>query len=123
MTGFGATTSDLSKNSKIEFVSFEKATTVDFVSVVNYDFVLNDFKNFSDTNITAIDFETNCATLNAVITDVGWRYDKRYKQLANKEKVMSLKDLYHKNKNQLKQNRIREDNPFTNSTPFCNRNS
>ncbi len=123
MTGFGATTSDLSKNSKTEFVSFEKATAVDFVSVVNYDFVLNDFTIFSDTTITAIDFETNCATLNTVITDVGWRYDKRYKQLANKEKVMSLKDLYHKNKNQLKQNRIREDNPFKNSTPFYIRNS
>jgi len=125
MTGFGKTTADLKQNSKTEFVAFDMVKApMTFVNVVNVDFVTNDSILFSGTS-TAIDLKSNYLTFNAIVTDVGWRYSQsNYKQLANKEKVMSLKDLYHKNKNQLKTNRIREDNPFSNSFPFyINRNS
>lgn len=127
MTGFGKTTADLKQNSKTEYVAFDmvKDAPMTSVNVVSFDFVANDSIYFSGFNSTAVDFKPNCATFNAIVTDVGWRYNQRnYKQLANTEKVMSLKDLYHKNKNQLKTNRIRQDNPFSNSMPFqINRNS
>lgn len=128
MTGFGKTTADLKQNSKTEYVAFDmvKDAPMTSVNVVSFDFVANDSIHFSDINITAVDMvKPNCLTFNAIVTDVGWRYSQRnYKQLANTEKVMSLKDLYHKNKNQLKTNRIREDNPFINSMQFqINRNS
>jgi len=128
MTGFGNTTADLKQNSKTEFVAFDMVKDAPTLSanVVDFDFVQNDLISFSGCNSTAIDFKPNCATFNAIVTDVGWRYSQRnYKQLATNEKVMSLKDLYYKNKNQLKTNRIREDNPFSNSLPFyiSNRNS
>jgi hypothetical protein len=127
MTGFGNTTADLKQNSKTEFVAFDLVKApMTFVNVVNVDFVANDSISFSGTT-TAVDMvKPNCVTFNSIVTDVGWRYSQRnYKQLANTEKVMSFKDLYHKNKNQLKTNRIREDNPFSNSLPFyiSNRNS
>ena len=123
MTGFGKTTSDLKQNSKTEFVAFDvvKDAPTFSANVVIYDFVANDSISFSGCNATAVDtVKPNCATFNAIATDVGWRNSQRnYKQLANTEKVMSLKDLYHKNKNQLKTNRIRQDNLFSNSLPFC----
>lgn len=128
MTGFGNTTADLKQNSKTEYVAFDmvKDAPTFSANVVDFDFVQNDSISFSG-NATAVDMvKTNCLTFNAIVTDVGWQYSQRnYKQLANTEKVMSLKDLYHKNKNQLKTNRIREDNPFSNSIPFyiSNRNS
>lgn len=128
MTGFGKTTADLKQNSKTEYVAFDivKDAPMTSVNVVIFDFVANDSISFSGFNATAFDMvKPNCVTFNAIVTDVGWRYSQRnYKQLANTEKVMSLKDLYHKNKNQLKTNRIREDYPFSNSMPFqINRNS
>lgn len=122
MTGFGNTTADLKQNSKTECVAFDmvKDAPTFSANVVDFDFVQNDSISFSGCNSTAVDMvKPNCVTFNAIVTDVGWRYSQRnYKQLAHTEKVMSLKDLYHKNKNQLKTNRIRQDNPFSNSTPF-----
>jgi hypothetical protein len=122
-TGFGYSTTDLKQNSKTEIVGIDlvKAIAVSSVEVVTFDCnsLYSETIFISDKNITAIVTKPDCETYYAIIKDVGWRYSSRYnKQLVNKEKLLSLKYLYHKNKNQLKTNRIRDDNTFNNSLPF-----
>lgn len=101
-TGFGETTADLKQNSKTEFVAFDciKAVTITSVSVV-------------DQTMFVVP-KNDCVTLYALIRDVGWQSKANHKQLAYKEKVMLTKDLYHKNQNQIKTNRIRKPNLFYN---------
>lgn len=117
-TGFGKTTADLKQNSKTELVVFDmvKDYATISVNVVSFDFV-NSASKQSSGYTTVKGVKTNYENFEAIITDVGWQYSQRnYKQLATSEKVMSFKDLYHKNK--LKTNRIRDDNTFINSLPF-----
>lgn len=101
-TGFGKSTTDLKQNSKTEIVAF------DFVKDVTFNSVNVETKIVRDLISTnSASSESFCVTFNAIVTDVGWRNsNKQHKQLANKENVMSLKDLYHKNKNKLRINLI-----------------
>ena len=113
-TGFGKSTTDLKQNSKTEIVAF------DFVKDVTFNSVNVETKIVSDlisTNVASS--ESYCVTFNAIVTDVGWRNSKgQHKHLAYKENVMSLKDLYHKNKNKLKTNRICQSSQFSNPLTF-----
>lgn len=101
-TGFGKSTTDLKQNSKTEIVAF------DFVKDVTFNSVNVETKIVRDLISTnSASSESYCVTFNAIVTDVGWRNsNKQHKQLANKENVMSLRDLYHKNKNKLRINLI-----------------
>jgi hypothetical protein len=113
-TGFGKSTTDLKQNSKTEFVAFDIVKDVTFNSVDVETKIVSDLIS---TNVASS--ESYCVTFNAIVTDVGWRNSNRqHKQLVNKENVMSLRDLYHKNKNKLKTNRICQSSPFSNSLTF-----
>lgn len=115
-TGFGKSTTDLKQNSKTEIVAFDIVKDLTFYSVeVETKMVTGFISNNAESS------ESYCVTFNAIVTDVGWRNSKgQHKQLAYKENVMSLKDLYHKNRNKLKTNRICQSSPFTNSLNFLN---
>jgi hypothetical protein len=113
-TGFGKSTTDLKQNSKTEIVAFDIVKDVTFYTVEVETKIVT---GLISTN--ALSSESYCVTFNAIVTDVGWRNsNKQHKQLANKENVMSLKDLYHKNKNKLKTNRICQSSQFSNSLTF-----
>ena len=113
-TGFGKSTTDLKQNSKTEIVAFDIVKDVTFYTV---DVETKIVTGLISTN--ALSSESYCVTFNAIVTDVGWRNSKgQHKQLVYKENVMSLKDLYHKNKNKLKTNRICQSGPFSNSLTF-----
>lgn len=111
-TGFGKSTTDLKQNSKTEIVAFDIVKDVTFYTVEVETKIVT---GLISTN--ALSSESYYVTFNAIVTDVGWRNsNKQHKQLANKENVMSLKDLYHKNK--LKTNRICQSSQFSNSFTF-----
>ena len=113
-TGFGKSTTDLKQNSKTEIVAFDIVKDVTFYTV---DVETKIVTGLISTN--ALSSESYSVTVNAIVTDVGWRNSKgQHKQLVYKENVMSLKDLYHKNKNKLKTNRICQSSPFSNSLTF-----
>ena len=113
-TGFGKSTTDLKQNSKTEIVAFDIVKDVTFYSVDVETKIVSDL-----ISTNALSYESYSLTFNAIVTDVGWRNSKgQHKELAYKENVMSLKDLYHKNKNKLKTNRICQSSPFSNSLTF-----
>lgn len=113
MTGFGKSTADLKQNSKTEFVAFDivKDVTLQTVNVER-----KIVRDFIATNIDCS--QSNFLTLNAIITDVGWRnYQGRNKDIPFKEKLIDNYNYRNKLNKVVQEHRIR-DNPFDNTPTF-----
>lgn len=113
MTGFGNSTADLKQNSKTEFVAFDIVKDVT-LQTVNVETKI--VRDFIPINIDCS--QSNFLTLNAIITDVGWRnYQGRNKDIPFKEKLFDNYNYRNKLHKVVQEHRIR-DNPFDNTPMF-----
>lgn len=113
MTGFGNSTADLKQNSKTEFVAFDIVKDVT-LQTVNVETKI--VRDFIPINIECS--QSNFLTLNAIITDVGWRnYQGRNKDIPFKEKLIDNYNYRNKLNKVVQEHRIR-DNPFDNTPTF-----
>lgn len=113
MTGFGKSTADLKQNSKTEFVAFDIVKDVT-LQTVNVETKI--VRDFIPINIKCS--QSNFLTLNAIITDVGWRnYQGRNKDIPFKEKLIDNYNYRNKLHKVVQEHRIR-DNPFDNTPMF-----
>lgn len=113
-TGFGKSTTDLKQKSKTEIIAFDIVKSVVINSVIVDTKIVNDVNSFQ-----TLDIENNSSTLLNTVLDVGWRKKTiNQKKFPHFENVMSIKELYHINKNKLRTNPKQISSQFDNSILF-----